>query len=91
MTKRLIEEQGFTIVVVKAEWPDAVQIGNHIRHRDVPPSQLGAFARFPMWMWGNEPELATVDRHLNVPFDRFRHESKVVLRRPAINPVRTGF
>jgi len=53
ITKRLIEEKGFNILAAEADWPDAVQIDNYVRHRDVPASEWTAFARFPTWMWRN--------------------------------------
>ncbi len=54
ITKRLIEEKGFNIVAAEADWPDAAQIDNYVRHHDVPPSEWTTFARFPTWMWRNE-------------------------------------
>lgn len=53
ITKRLIEEKGFKIVAVEADWPDAARIDHYVRHRDFPPSDWTAFARFPTWMWRN--------------------------------------
>jgi erythromycin esterase-like protein len=53
VTKRLIEEKGFNFVASEADWPDAARIDHYVRHRDVPPSEWTAFARFPTWMWRN--------------------------------------
>ena len=53
ITKRLIEEKGFNFVAAEADWPDAARIDHYARHRDVPPSEWTAFARFPTWMWRN--------------------------------------
>jgi erythromycin esterase-like protein len=53
ITKRLIEEHGFTIVAVEADWPDAAVLDRYVRHR---PPRDGAdppFQRFPFWMWRN--------------------------------------
>ncbi|GAB4229425.1 MAG: protein-L-isoaspartate(D-aspartate) O-methyltransferase [Methyloligellaceae bacterium] len=61
ITRRLIEEKGFTIVAAEADWPDAARIDNYVRHRDVPPSEWTAFARFPTWMWRNEEVREFVD------------------------------
>ena len=47
ITQRLIEEKGFNIVAAEADWPDAARIDHYVRHRDVPPSEWTAFARFP--------------------------------------------
>ncbi|MCZ0814152.1 MAG: protein-L-isoaspartate(D-aspartate) O-methyltransferase [Pseudomonadota bacterium] len=54
ITKRLIEEKGFAIVAAEADWPDAARIDQYVRHRETPPSEWQAFARFPTWMWRNE-------------------------------------
>ncbi|MEQ1577522.1 MAG: protein-L-isoaspartate(D-aspartate) O-methyltransferase [Hyphomicrobium sp.] len=54
ITQHLIEQKGFTIVAAEADWPDAARIDHYIRHRNVPPSEWTAFARFPSWMWRNE-------------------------------------
>ena len=61
ITRRLIEEKDFTIVAAEADWPDAARIDNYVRHRDVPPSEWEAFARFPVWMWRNEETREFVD------------------------------
>jgi protein-L-isoaspartate(D-aspartate) O-methyltransferase len=53
LTQRLIEEKGFTIVAVEADWPDAARIDHFVRHREAPPADWEAFARFPTWMWRN--------------------------------------
>src|SRR5918997_1711672 len=54
ITRRLIEEHGFNIVSVEADWPDAARIDAYVRHRDVPDGDDVAFERFPTWMWRNE-------------------------------------
>lgn len=53
ITRRLIEEKGFRIVAVEADWPDASRIDHYVRHREISPSEWTAFARFPTWMWRN--------------------------------------
>lgn len=53
LTQRLIEERGFTIVAAEADWPDAARIDQFVRHREAPPADWEAFARFPTWMWRN--------------------------------------
>lgn len=72
ITQRLIEEKGFNIVVAEADWPDAARIDHYVRHRDVPPSEWTAFARFPTWMWRNRETRAFVDwlhgRNLPLPY-----------------------
>ena len=57
ITKRLIQEKGFTAVAVEADWPDAYRINCFVRGTGADPdadSALGDFRRFPQWMWRNE-------------------------------------
>src|SRR5215207_1411383 len=61
ITRRLIEEHGFTIVAVEADWPDAAAVDRYVRHR---PAREGAeppFQRFPTWMWRNTDIAALID------------------------------
>ena len=61
ITRRLIEEHGFTIVAVEADWPDAAAVDRYVRHR---PGRTGAeppFQRFPTWMWRNTDVDAFID------------------------------
>jgi protein-L-isoaspartate(D-aspartate) O-methyltransferase len=52
ITRRLVEQRGFDIVAVEADWPDAAAINRHVRH--LPAGGRGpAFQRFPTWMWRN--------------------------------------
>lgn len=53
ITRRLIEDHGFTIVAVEADWPDAASIDRYVRHKPVWPDPEAAFQRFPTWMWRN--------------------------------------
>jgi protein-L-isoaspartate(D-aspartate) O-methyltransferase len=54
ITRRLIEEHGFSIVAVEADWPDAATIDRYVRHRPKRAGEETAFERFPTWMWRNE-------------------------------------
>jgi erythromycin esterase-like protein len=56
LTRRLIEEKGFTTVAVEADWPDAYRVNRYVRGMsdDASPEEaLGDFRRFPLWMWRN--------------------------------------
>lgn len=53
ITRRLIEEHGFSIVAVEADWPDAAAIDRHIRQVSPDKMRPLPFARFPTWMWRN--------------------------------------
>ena len=58
LTRRLIEERGFTVVAVEGDWPDCFQVNRSVRLRpgaDADPRlALDAFARWPTWMWAND-------------------------------------
>jgi erythromycin esterase-like protein len=56
LTRRLIEEKGFTAVVAEADWPDAYRVNRYARGftDDANPAEaLAGFRRFPQWMWRN--------------------------------------
>jgi protein-L-isoaspartate(D-aspartate) O-methyltransferase len=61
ITRRLIEEHGFTIVAVEADWPDAAAIDRYVRNRDRGGAQEAPFERFPIWMWRNTDVVSFVD------------------------------
>lgn len=57
LTRRLIDDHGFTVVAIEGDWPDAAQLDAWIRD-GVPDDHtvaqaLSGFARFPRWMWRN--------------------------------------
>ncbi|HEX5387354.1 MAG TPA: erythromycin esterase family protein [Gemmatimonadales bacterium] len=63
ITRRLVEEQGFTGVAVEADWPDAGRVNRFVRDAsdDAEARQaLGGFERFPRWMWRNRDVLEFV-------------------------------
>ena len=56
LTKRLIEEKGFTAVAVEADWPDAYRANRWVHGAEDDPDAeraLAGFERFPTWMWRN--------------------------------------
>lgn len=56
ITKRLIQEKGFTAVAVEADWPDAYQVNRYVRGvggSSTAIDALSGFTRFPTWMWRN--------------------------------------
>src|SRR3954463_6763361 len=64
ITRRLIEEKGFTAVAVEADWPDAYRVNRYVRSAgddDTGLEALGDFHRFPTWMWRNTAVLEFVD------------------------------
>src|SRR5262245_24462164 len=74
ITRRLIEQHGFTIVAVEADWPDAARVDRYLRHRPGGRYDEAAFARFPTWMWRNEEFAAFVEwlraRNAPLPLDQ---------------------
>ena len=64
ITRRLIEEKGFTAVAVEADWPDAWRVNRYVRGESGDPDGRAAllgFERFPAWMWGNTAVLEFVE------------------------------
>jgi erythromycin esterase-like protein len=61
ITRRLIEQHGFNIVAVEADWPDAATIDRHVRHRTPKADAEPPFSRFPTWMWRNREFKAFLD------------------------------
>jgi len=56
ITRRLIEEKGFSAVAVEADWPDAYRVNRYVRGApdDADAEEaLRGFRRFPTWMWRN--------------------------------------
>jgi erythromycin esterase len=56
ITRRLIQEKGFTIVTVEGDWPDAYALNQYIHGAGSPQRAqqvLQAFDRWPTWMWAN--------------------------------------
>ena len=78
LSKRLVEEKGFSFIAVEGDWPDCYRVNRHVKGyrdgggdaRDV----LHAFDRWPTWMWANEEvvDLARWLRRRNegLPADR---------------------
>jgi erythromycin esterase-like protein len=64
LTKALVEEQGFSIVAVEADWPDAYRVNRWVRgasDESGAQAALDDFTRFPRWMWRNTDVVEFVD------------------------------
>jgi erythromycin esterase-like protein len=64
ITQRLIEDHGFTVVAVEADWPDAYRVNRYVMglSNDRSASEaLADFRRFPTWMWRNTEVVQFVD------------------------------
>ena len=58
ITRELIENKGFNVVAVEADWPDAAHLNHFIHGRSPDPLLVSApFSRFPTWMWANHSVL----------------------------------
>ena len=56
VTRALIQQRGFNVVAVEADWPDAYRANQWVQlHGDDNTAEdaLGDFTRFPRWMWRN--------------------------------------
>jgi erythromycin esterase-like protein len=56
ITKRLVQEKGFTAIAVEADWPDAYRINRYVQRLSDDVDAIEAltdFKRFPTWMWRN--------------------------------------
>jgi protein-L-isoaspartate(D-aspartate) O-methyltransferase len=53
ITRRLIEQHGFDVVAIEADWPDAAAVDRYVRDKPGRPRGDKAFKRFPLWMWRN--------------------------------------
>ena len=56
LTRRLIEEKGFRVVTLEADWPDTLRVHRYINQDPADNSAaaaLSGFRRFPSWMWRN--------------------------------------
>jgi erythromycin esterase-like protein len=74
ITRRLIEEKGFTAVAVEADWPDAYRVNRYVRNAGQDAAgrdALADFKRFPVWMWRNTAVLSFIEwlREYNLSLD----------------------
>lgn len=56
ITRRLIEQRGFSAVTIEGDWPDAYRVNRYVhgRSQDATAEEaLRGFERFPTWMWRN--------------------------------------
>jgi erythromycin esterase-like protein len=64
ITRRLIDECGFTAVAVEADWPDAYRVNRYVMGLSPDnnaDAALSDFRRFPAWMWRNRDVVAFVE------------------------------
>jgi erythromycin esterase-like protein len=79
LTRRLVEEKGFSFVAVEGDWPDCYAVNRYAKgYPDAGESAeavLHAFERWPTWMWANREvaELAEWMRAHNAEQPTERH------------------
>jgi erythromycin esterase-like protein len=64
ITRRLIDELGFTAVAVEADWPDAYRVNRYVlgtSRDESADAALSDFRRFPAWMWRNRDVVEFVE------------------------------
>jgi erythromycin esterase-like protein len=65
ITKRLVMEKGFSFIAVEGDWPACYRINRYVKGYPeagrTAPEVLGAFRRWPTWMWANWEVAALVD------------------------------
>ncbi len=79
ITRFLVQNHGFNIVAVEADWPDAARIDRYVRHGVPEMDRRQAFARFPSWMWRNQ-EVADFADWLRAENEHCHPEDKVEFR-----------
>ena len=64
ITKRLIQDHGFTVIALEADWPATLRVNHFVRggmEEHDATDALGDFRRFPRWMWRNETMLRFIE------------------------------
>jgi len=65
ISRRLIEERGFSFIAVEGDWPDCYRVNRYVKHRtdsgDRALDVLHAFERWPTWMWANREVIELVE------------------------------
>lgn len=59
LSKRLIQEKGFSFIAVEGDWPSCYRVNRYIKSYYAKPPQLEflliqSFTRWPSWMWANK-------------------------------------
>lgn len=65
ISRRLIEERGFSFIAVEGDWPDCYRVNRYVKHLDKNARNAGevlhAFERWPTWMWANREVVELVE------------------------------
>lgn len=80
LSQRLIAEKGFNFIAVEGDWPDCYRVNRYVKgYPDAGASAaevLGAFARWPTWMWANW-EIVALAEWMRAFNERLPEEQKV--------------
>lgn len=65
LSRRLIEERGFSFIAVEGDWPDCYRVNRYVKQMAESGSDassvLHAFERWPTWMWANREVIDLVE------------------------------
>lgn len=65
ISKKLIEEKGFSCIAVEGDWPDCYRLNRFVKGYDMDDKSafkvLQQFNRWPTWMWANWEMVAMAD------------------------------
>jgi erythromycin esterase-like protein len=65
ISRRLIEQHGFSFIAVEGDWPDCYQVNRYVKGRSATATSafdvLHAFERWPTWMWANREVVELVE------------------------------
>jgi erythromycin esterase len=65
ISRRLIQEKGFSFIAVEGDWPDCYRVNRYVKGApDTEASAydvLHAYDRWPTWMWANEEVVQLVE------------------------------
>jgi erythromycin esterase len=79
ISKRLIEERGFSFIAVEGDWPDCYRVNRYVKAMpdsgDDAEQVLHAFERWPTWMWANR-EIIALTEWLRERNDRLAPEQR---------------
>src|SRR5438445_8975310 len=58
ISRRLIQEKGFSFIAVEGDWPDCYRVNRYVKGAPEAGASaaevLHAFDRWPTWMWANQ-------------------------------------
>jgi erythromycin esterase len=65
ISKKLIEQKGFSFIAVEGDWPDCYRVNRFVKNYEdsgrTAFDVLHAFNRWPTWMWANWETIALVE------------------------------